>query len=215
MKNMTNKLSHFRYSGNSDRFGAGGFTLIELLLAMAVGSIVVAAIFGVYIALNRSYTTQNAAAGVQQDLRAGMDFMVEDLMMAGLDSRGTADARIEAARADYIRFTSDRNMNGTVDEADFEIITYSYNSGSEQLSQCLYEGTGSDDWETLLDNVTGFAFTYLDVDGNDLGDPVNNDDLGAIERVVISVTVSEPAGRGRQLERTYTTQAYCRNVVLW
>ena len=212
---MTKKLSHYRFTKNSTRLGAGGFTLIEMLLAMAVGSIVAAAIFGVYIALNSSYTIQNAAADVQQDLRAGMDFMVEDLMMAGLDPKGTADARIEAARADYIRFTSDRNMNGTVEEVDFEIITYSYDSGTDQLSQCLYEGTGSDDWETLLDNVSGFSFSYLDVDGNDLGDPVNNDDLDAIERVVISVTVSEPAGRGRQLERTYTTQAYCRNVVLW
>ena len=92
MKNMTKKLSHYRFTKNSTRSGAGGFTLIEMLLAMAVGSIVAAAIFGVYIALNSSYTTQNAAADVQQDLRAGMDFMVEDLMMAGLDPRGTADA---------------------------------------------------------------------------------------------------------------------------
>jgi prepilin-type N-terminal cleavage/methylation domain-containing protein len=214
MKNMNKKLSHCRFTKNSTRLGAGGFTLIELLLAMAVGSIVLAAIFGVYIALNRSYTTQNAAADVQQDLRAGMDFMIEDLMMAGLDPKGTADARIQEARADYIRFTSDRNLNGAVDEADFEIITYSYDSGTDQLSQCLYEGTGSDDWETLLDNVSGFSFSYLDVDGNDLGDPVDANDLNDIQRVVISVTISEPAGRGRQLERTYTTQAHCRNVGL-
>ncbi|NOQ46669.1 MAG: prepilin-type N-terminal cleavage/methylation domain-containing protein, partial [Desulfobulbaceae bacterium] len=43
-----------------------GFTLIELMVAMAVASIMLAAVVSLFTTLERSYTRQNAAANVQQ-----------------------------------------------------------------------------------------------------------------------------------------------------
>lgn len=192
---------------------ARGFTLIELLVTLAITSVVMAAIYSVYAGLTRSYTRQNVAADVQQTMRAGIDFVAEDIMMAGLDPLASADARFEAASSSSMRFTSDRNMNGEINDSDFERITYLYEPGNTRLRQCLYEGTVND-WETLIDNVTGLIFVYLDEDGNDLGDPVDAGDLANIRTVEISMTVQEPAGRGEPVQRTYTTRVRCRNLGL-
>ena len=72
---------------DASRIRVRGFTLIELLVTLAVASIVMAAIYSVYAALTRSYTTENAYADSQQALRATIDLMAEDIMMAGLWDR--------------------------------------------------------------------------------------------------------------------------------
>ena len=105
------------------------------------------AIYSVYASLTRSYTTQNVAADIQQTIRVGIDYVTQDIMMAGLDTAGSAGAGIEVASSSNIRFSLDRNMNGTIDEIDEERITYSYNFANNRIDQCLYEGTASADWE--------------------------------------------------------------------
>lgn len=193
---------------------ANGFSLVELMIALAIASVVAAAIFSVHASLARSYTKQNVAADIQQVVRAGIDYISEDIMMAGLDSEGSAGAGIEVATATNIRFTLDRNMNGQIDTTDSERITYAFNAVTNRLDQCLYEGTGSDDWENLMDNVINSSFAYRDADGNDLGDPVPAAQLADIRTVLISITVQEPAGRGVVVNRTYTNRIRCRNLGL-
>lgn len=189
-----------------------GFSLVELMIALAVASIVMAAIYSVHNGLARSYTTQNVAADIQQVVRAGIDYISEDIMMAGLDSGGSASAGIEVATSSNIRFTLDRNMNGNIDDTDSERMTYAFNVATNRFDQCLYEGTGSDDWENLIDNVTNATFIYLDTDGNPLGDPVPAANLSDIRTVIISITVQEPAGRRGMVNRTYTNRVRCRNL---
>ena len=197
---------------NSPNMRARGFTLIELLVALGVGAIVLTAIFSVYGGLTRSYTTQNVAADMQQVVRAGIDFMVEDIIRAGLNPRSAAGIGIAKATSTSIRFTADRNMNGTLDSANSEEITYKYIPASNRLDQCLDETIGAADWKPFIDNVTDLAFTYLDGDGNDLGDPVAVADLDDIRTIVISITVQEPAGRQGLIARTYSTRFRCRNL---
>jgi len=186
-----------------------GFTLIELMVTMAVASIVMAAIFSVYTGLTRSYTTQNAAADVQQAVRATIDFVVDDIMMAGYDPGHKAGAGFVTASATTMQFTSDRNSNKNIDDSDDERITYLYEPGNERLLHILYEGTGAEDSETFIENVTDLSFAYLDANGNPLTTPVPVDD---IRTVVISIMVAEPAGREGMIERKYTTQVRCRNM---
>jgi type IV pilus assembly protein PilW len=204
-----------------------GFTLIELLVAMGVASIVMAAIYSFYAGMTRSYTTHNAAADAQQAVRATIDFIAEDIMMAGFDMKQIAfdgtDRPIEYADSKKIRVKADRNTNGEIDKySDLEIITYSYIAGDEKLYQLQYEG--EDDYdeavdkEVFMENVTEFSFAYLDADGNDLGDPVPADDRDAIRTVEISMKVEEPAGRERREEmntREYHTWVKCRNLGLF
>jgi prepilin-type N-terminal cleavage/methylation domain-containing protein len=204
-----------------------GFTLIELLVAMAIASIVMAAIYSFHAGMTRSYTTQNAAADAQQAVRATIDFIAEDIMMAGFDPAETAFSNtvlpIEHAESSKLRVQSDRNVNGGIDEySDLEIITYSYDKVAKKLYQLQYE-TAVDydeakDKELFMDNVTEFSFTYLDADGNDLGDPVPADDRDAIRTVEISMKVEEPAGREAREEmkaREYHTRVKCRNLGLY
>jgi type IV pilus assembly protein PilW len=188
-----------------------GFTLIELLVALAVASILMAAIYSVNAGLTRSYTTQNAAADAQQAVRATIDLMAEDIMMAGLDSQKKAFDTIQPiqhADSTKLWIRADRNMNGEIDDFDLEMITYVYNPGADTLEQILYEDTVKKDAVVFMDNVTEFSFTYLDADGDP---PAVLDD---IRTVVISMKVAEPAGRKGTVEREYTTRVKCRNLGL-
>ena len=207
-----------------------GFTLVELLVTMVIASIVMAAIFSVYAALTRSYTTQNAAADVQQAVRATIDFMAEDIMMAGLtnpdEDYGGTDVGISEAGSTRISFNADRNMDGDTDSTDnFENITYALVGNQLQITDNL--GT-----ETLIDNVVNFQFRYFRENATDtptnndlingydlinyhgLGDPLGADDREDIRTVEILITVEEPAGREGMIQRTYTTRVRRRNADL-
>jgi prepilin-type N-terminal cleavage/methylation domain-containing protein len=179
-----------------------GFTLIELMVTMVIASIVMAAIFSVYAALTRSYTTQNAAAGVQQAVRATIDFIAEDIMMAGLtnpekDYGGTAMV-ISYAGSIKISFNLDRDMDG---DTDGKTPPPDVKDISENIT---YELIGNQLWitddlggEPLIDNIINNRpdidiplFRYYkenDTDtpalndltqGKDLIDPVKGYDLG-------------------------------------
>jgi prepilin-type N-terminal cleavage/methylation domain-containing protein len=190
----------------------GGFSLIELMVAMAMACIVLAAIYSLHAALMKSYTSQNAAADVQEGMRAGIDFVAEDILMAGFNPMGTAGAGIVAADATSIHFTSDRNMNGAIDASDLEEIRY-FLSGA-QLIQELYGDNTTDD--VLVDNVTSLAFSYFDsaVPPNPLVPPLSATQLADIRTIALSMTVQAPAGRGEKVTRMYTTRFRVRNLDL-
>jgi prepilin-type N-terminal cleavage/methylation domain-containing protein len=209
-----------------------GFTLVELLVTMVVSSIIMAAIYSVYAGLTRSYTTQNVAADVQQAVRATIDFMAEDIMMAGLldyqENYGNVP-EISTAGSEIMTFTADRNMDGDTND-DFEDLTYRLD-GTE-LKQ-MDNNSGIE--EIFIDNVINGRpdinkplFRYFRENGTDT--PTNNDlingldliedhgetdpvgDTSQIRTVEISLIVEEPAGRGGPVQRTYTTRVRCRNA---
>ena len=125
---MTNRQSIFSFikrSSDSRYTRAEGFTMMELLVALGVGAIVLTAIYSSYSGLTRPYTAQNATADMQQVVRAGINFMVEDMIRAGLNPDEEPGFGIAVAESEIIRFTADRNMNVTPDATDFEEITYS------------------------------------------------------------------------------------------
>ncbi len=185
-----------------------GFTLIELMIAMCLSLLVIASIVSLFASLGRSYTTQKTAAGLQQNVRAGIDFMLHDLRMAGLDPLGSADTGIEIADISKIRVTSDRNLNGTIDESDDESVAYSYDSGNNRLNQILYEDSGSEDIRILMEDVTDLTFAYLDVNS------AATATLADIRSIEVVMTVQGSAGRDQTITRTYTTRVACRNMAL-
>jgi type IV pilus assembly protein PilW len=203
-----------RYLVKRDQFTVrpDGFSLVELMVAIAISSIVLGAIASVFAGLSRSYTTQNVAAQVQEGMRASMDFMAEDLMMAGFDPLHTAGAGIVSATASSIDFTVDRNMNGSIDATDSERINY-FLSGN-QLRQRLNNDNTTDD--SVVDNVApyGFILSYFDESNTALPPPLSAANLAAVRTIQISLTVQEAAGRGGPVNRTYTTRVRCRNIGL-
>jgi prepilin-type N-terminal cleavage/methylation domain-containing protein len=237
MKHGISTDSKTMQASDAGRMRHRGFSLVELMVAMVIASIVMAAIYSVYAGLTRSYTTQNAAADVQQAVRATIDFMAEDIMMAGLTDPqkdyGALDVGISEAGSNKISFNADRNMDGDTDATDSsENIIYELVGTQLRITDHL--GT-----ETLIDNVVNNNlptpvplfryFTENDTDtptNNDLihgydlinyyllGDPLGAGDRDDIRTVEISIIVEEPAGREGTIQRTYTTRVRRRNADL-
>ena len=196
-----------------------GFTLVEMVLALAISTIVLAAVYSVFTIANKNFTTQNAAANVQQNLRSAIRLMARDIRHAGLDPSRSDNFGITYASQSKIRFTMDRDTyNGIVDEANLEEITYDFQNDQDQVVQTLYEGKPSENTAALIRNITNLNFSYRDADNTDLIDSgltpprVPDDKLAEIRTVEISVTHQEAAGRDKMVSRTLTRRVECRNL---
>ncbi len=198
-----------KYDQSTNRPGAiigsrAGFTLAELVLAMGIMAIVLSAIISLFTSLNRVYTTQGVAAGVQQVTRASIDIMTRKIRMAGYNPLNVGNIGIVQADSDLIRFNFDDDGDGTID-TDGEDIAYLLNASNQLVQQ---KNGNSATNRALVDNVTDLTFRYLDADDLD------TNERSAIRTVEVSLTVEEPAGRDKVLSRTYSTRVICRNLSL-
>jgi len=208
-----------------------GFTLIELTLTIAISTIVIGAIYTVFASVNRSCTNNEVSAEVMQHMRTSIEFMEQDIRMAGLDRFGSANAGFEWVLSAYptqtgLRFTADRNKDGDIDDADLddgdiddtdlERITYRYLAGTQRLEQCLYKDTTGTPWiedcDIVAENVTNFQLSYFDEDDVPIPAPVSNVDTPRIRTVEVSMTIQQPAGRAEMVSRTLTKRILCRNT---
>ena len=185
---------------------ASGFTVVEVLVSLAIMSIVFGAVYQSFDIFNRSYTKENVKAGVQQRTRIGIDLMVRDIRLAGLDPLGTANAQIITADAGNIQFSADLNYDGDVNDP-FENITYALNGDLLRQTSDLGSGFVTD---TLLDNIDALTFTYLDASDTPMAVPVGSPE--DIRTVIVSLTMQRPAGRDGPISRTYTARIRCRNL---
>lgn len=183
-------------------FGNRGFTVVEILVAFALLSVMLAGMVKLFALINRSYTTQNVAANVQQVVRTGVDMMTQHIRMAGFNPLKLSDVGIiDDFSSDNIHFSFDLNSDGTI--ADDEDIRF-FLDGDHKLKKQKRGGNRI----TLIDHVTKLNFLYLDVNDQ----PTMN--AADIKTVVVSLTVSEPAARRRSVSRTYATRVICRNLDL-
>jgi prepilin-type N-terminal cleavage/methylation domain-containing protein len=208
---MNGRNTPFRLRlGNCPRgLSHAGFSMIELLIVIAVLGILFTFIYKGFERLNRYYTAENVKASTQQSTRIGVEMMVQDIRLAGLNPLGTAGAGVVAAGPTSFHFTADANFDGDIADP-FEDITYGLNldgACGTCLQQTNHLGT-----ETLLGDVTTLALSYLD----DTGTAIPAADLATrrvdIRTVGITLTVNRPAGRDETVSRTYTTQVRCRNL---
>ncbi|MGD8294798.1 MAG: hypothetical protein PVG67_00290 [Desulfobacterales bacterium] len=183
---------------------ADGFTVAELVLALAMMMMVMAAMISLLISLNRSYTTQNVTAGVQQVTRAGIDIMTRDIRMAGLNPLKINQIGILEASVDKIRFQHDVNGNGTIESDQDEDIAYLLNRNHQLIRQ---KDGNSRSNKSLINHVEDLTFRY--VDRKDEETSILED----IQSVEISLMVREPAGNNKFISRTYSTRVICRNLV--
>ena len=208
-----------------------GFTLAEMIIALGIMSIVLVAIYGVSAAASRSSTKNEVAAEVMQNLRTSMDFMEQDIRMAGLDRFGLAgagivrqDTPIPMPSATHLYFTADRNMNDAINNydnsdgiteagGDLDRITYYYDAANKQLRQCLSDDTTDLLCETVAENVENFQFSYLDANNAQIPFPIDTDvKLSDIRTVQVSMTIRKVASAYGPVSRTLTKQIVCRNL---
>ncbi len=214
-----------------------GFSLAELVVALGLAGIVLAVLVGFFIDFSRASTLQQASAGAQQSARAALDYLLQDLRLAGFDPLRRAGAGIEeiGASGRKLRFTADRcdlppgstgcpqpQPDGDLDDAG-ERVTYFFDAAQGSLRRCLYEEAatwGSDavsgSCQRLLDRVVpnpdlAPLFVFLDEDGGRITDNAERD---RIRSVVVTLTVAEPGGPGRTVSRTYVSRLRFRNIGL-
>jgi type IV pilus assembly protein PilW len=170
-----------------------GFTLIELMIAMAVGLVLIAAVYSVFILQNKELNKQEQIAVMQDNARMAMDMMSKEIMLAGYGPSifarcaGTTTATntpclgITAANANAISFTLDLNGDGVHTDAN-ENITYDlYTSGGVQVLGRKSSATANR--QPVVEYVSALVFSYLPATGTT---PTTN--LASIRRIQISVT---------------------------
>ncbi|MBW2412369.1 MAG: prepilin-type N-terminal cleavage/methylation domain-containing protein [Deltaproteobacteria bacterium] len=190
---------------------SSGFTLLELLVGLGIAAIFIMAIVSIFATLTRSYTTQSTSAYVQQAARASLDYMTQNIRMAGFDPRRNAGAGIIEATPTSISFLLDRDSSGIIDNSE-EDIAYVYDSTDKEIEEVLDASTDAPVKQPFLDNVTDLSFAYLDSNGDDLGE---DPDLNLIKTIDIFVTVEQRSGREkRPVRRTYSARVICRNLGL-
>lgn len=192
-----------------------GFTAIELLVSLAILSIALTSIYSMYMSFIRTCTKEGAKIRVQQNVRSGLDMMIRDIRLAGLDPEGTGDFGIVAVTPQRIQFTADLDMDGEVDDADasdgidvpdLEHMAYEYD-GNGTLKMFLYKANGDPETDEIMaENVTDLTFTYYDSNDD------TTSDLDAIRTVDIRMTIEKSAGRDGQVSRTLVKRVKCRNL---
>jgi prepilin-type N-terminal cleavage/methylation domain-containing protein len=178
-----------------------GFTMVELLLVIGVISIVLGAIVGSFDSMSRFFTRENVKADTQKKTRFGLDFMIQDIQLAGLNPHEMAGGGILAATPTSLQLASDLNFDRDFDDP-FENVTYSLNG-------TRLEHTNHLGMETLVQDVSDFSFTYFDANGNVLPQPIN---LPEIRSIGVSITLTSQATRGEDVLRNYSTRIRCRNL---
>ncbi len=196
-----------------------GFSLIELMITLAIASILLMATFNIFSVYSKTNTTQVVITDVQQNLRAALGLMEQEIRTAGFNPNGVeTGVGIIAASSTNLQFTSDLDWDNNEVVSNFtasgidEDITYSYNAGTNQLLRTDSAGTTL----TILDDVT-VTFSYLDgtAPAIDLGDPVSNANLVNIRTVDITLQMAKNVPRqSNPVSRTINTRVFCRNMNL-
>lgn len=194
-----------------------GFSLVELLVAMAVGSIIIALIATAYWSQSQTSRTQQMTVEMQQNIRAGLLFMQQDIMMAGYEDTpaSTAGATITVAQANDLQFTYmdpmmeedniDNDNDGLVDEREekdgvdnngdndvdemneLETVRF-YLSGSELRRSLIEDKTNAvRQDEVIARDIEQLEFFYTLANGNTFTSVGTADNRNNIRKIGISI----------------------------
>lgn len=206
--------------------GRWGYTLVELLIVIFIMAVVAAAVYTLFARQQKTYTTQDMVAEMQQNARAAVDMMVRDLRMAGYDPNSTrpSGAGIVLAEAQTIRFTCDLDGNGNTSGPN-ENITYEFQFDQAKNLGRLRRGTGTGtpSFSTILENVVSFNLEYMIIadgrfrglgSGKDDGDPSGGPPDGKIDEPGELVRVNMENAQSKRLCDQDFCRAACENCML-
>ncbi|WP_319574494.1 prepilin-type N-terminal cleavage/methylation domain-containing protein [uncultured Desulfobacter sp.] len=168
--------------------GNAGFTLIETLIALAISGILMGGVYAQFISQQDSYLAQDQVVEMQQNLRAGISYMTQELRMAGYDPYSSGTAGIETANPTSVVFTyvaDDDNLDNDNADGDNDTSTGADETGELQtVTFDLYDAYGDGDNDigrqagasastkrAIAENIENLEFRYLDADGAVETDP--------------------------------------------
>ncbi len=70
------------------RNGSRGVTLIELLIALVISTVLIAALYRIFISHQTSHARQEQVTDMQQNVRGGINQMIREIRMAGFGGKG-------------------------------------------------------------------------------------------------------------------------------
>ncbi|MFP3983065.1 MAG: prepilin-type N-terminal cleavage/methylation domain-containing protein [Desulfurivibrionaceae bacterium] len=194
------------YSPIADR---KGFTLIELLIAMLISGIVISSIYTAFRSQQRNYLAQEQVSEMQQNIRAGISLMTNEIRMAGYDPDGDAESEIVTANNNTLAFTlvadndgyDNDGDNSTDEEGELKTIQYdvydAYGDGTNDLGRQV--GASVSAKRAAVSNIDGLEFYYLMADGSQTTTPADPKDIRAIEISILA--------RANKKDRTFSNQA--------
>jgi prepilin-type N-terminal cleavage/methylation domain-containing protein len=168
----------------SNKRMAAGFTLVEILVAMVVGSIAMGAIGAIYVNVTQSYTLQRELAHMQQNMRAAMYLIKNDLRNSGRNglmngTKGITDVGLYNADSDDangypgITLTSfiDTDRDGQADSGSERTIIYRVwdtdGDGVRELRRQVTDNGAAGNWELVFDGIEDIGFAYAFDNDND------------------------------------------------
>ena len=203
------------------RRNTAGFTLIEVMVAMAIATIVLAAIYAAFNAQMKRHTAEQQVVEMQQNIRASMYLLKKDIRLAGYSPVDPpADAGFVADFASFgsphdgagaitdasdIAFTMDINQNGAIDSgSSFELIAYRHDPVNMWLER--YDAaTGT--WQRVAERIESVTFTYRRADDSVIATPVTGSNLKDIRSVGIDIQASTGKRTMQLIDRVK-----CRNM---
>ncbi|MFH2220371.1 MAG: prepilin-type N-terminal cleavage/methylation domain-containing protein [Pseudomonadota bacterium] len=152
-----------------------GFTIIELLVAIAIAALVMAGLWRTFSFQQQSYNLQRQVVAMEQNLRAGMQFMESEIRMAGFDPSDAANAGIVNPGTDTIHFTTDLNFDGDVVDTD-EDVTYKLYTATDGIQKLGREilTLGGTTTQAVAEYIDNLAFAYLDGNSVVMASPSSN-----------------------------------------
>jgi len=149
-----------------------GFTLLEILVALVMGSIFITAICALIIDQTKSHEDHQMKVMMQQNGRAALSIITNELMMAGYSPEQRSDdgtgrlATVETAGIDTIKISYDRNGDGTIKRTSGaansydEQTIYKFDKVKRQIER-------NNNNNAFLENVEEFRILYA-FDADDL-----------------------------------------------
>jgi len=149
---------------------SNGFTLVELLISLAISTIVLSAIYNLFISNNIIYLNQTELAKMEQNLRSGFSMLRNDIIMSGYDPIGiynnTLGINTDSSTEETIIVSYYDDKNGTARKLIYD--TYDSDTyGDDTLARRevdLNEAFSSTNRQPIMGNVRNIKFEYCDKD---------------------------------------------------
>jgi type IV pilus assembly protein PilW len=182
--------------------GPRGFTLVEMLIAMAVGLVVLGALYSVFTIQNKTFADQEEIVAMQQSVRAGMDMMIREIGMAGYNP---ARVTFNGVTVDTSQLRIMADLTGDGDTGDEnEDITYKYyDSTNPDYPYQIKRKTGNGNFLPFVENVQSFTFEYLKSDDTPASTSAD------VQRIRITIT-----GRTAKPDSSYSANGGYRTYTL-
>jgi len=188
-----------------------GFTLIEIMITLAITSIIMTAIFGLFISQQERYTEQDQVSEMQQNMRVSRFLLISDIRMAGYDPDDQlATTGVSFAGSSAITINQyDGALTTTAytyDTANLAIdkngvlmtegiaglgFAYAYDTDGNGIdTYTLTAGANAGQSKIIWAINTGGTWYNLDADGDGDIDPDDDDNDGAADNVISGLTTA-------------------------